>query len=729
MTDPIPPAAAPPAPPERFTAALAIARRDLVEFVRDRRTLFVTLLLPMVTYPIVALASALGLRTAVADIESRAATATLAVAVTGAEALPFAERLRAVAASPPRGGPAAADWPAGFEIEPLPDPVANRALASGAADVVVDAPAGTLAALDGDGTATVTARLSTSRDAEPGAARLWEALVANVAADTLARRARGAGLPRAFLEPLRVTFPDGPAAAPVAPSIGPTLVGSVLVLLAVLTLTGAFYPAIDAIAGEKERGTIETLLMAPCSTLQIVLGKFLAVFAITLATLAANVLSIAATGAAAVRMLPAGMSMEIAHPSAGSLATLVAFVGLAAIAAATCLAVTTASKSGKEAQNTLTPVILLVSALAGTALLPGLRGKAWLAAVPFAGQIVVSRLALVGPEGPGPGLPVPVLVALSLASAGALTALLLQGTALLLADEDILFRGPDAAPHGLARPARRKVPSVAQGAIPVVAGLALVWYLQGLAPGDLRLSIPLHQGIAVILPLVAMLAWQRVDTRTTLGLSSPARGPRGAVTLVGAGLIGAGLFFLSAALLLALGGGDGSPAVRDLTRRLLDLLGNTPWWLSAVLMVLLPAVAEETLYRGWVLAAFAGVSPSRGRAVAAVAAQAVVFALAHLLPERMPATFALGLATGALRVLTGSILPSIVLHAVHNAVPLVLVAMAGGPGGEQLAEIATGGATRLPPAVVAAAALAVVVGAGLVGFAARRGDRGRSAVR
>ena len=67
--------AAPPVPPPEDdvrvtgrTAALAIARRDLLEFVRDRRTLFVTLLLPMVTYPIVALSSALGVRTAVTDL-------------------------------------------------------------------------------------------------------------------------------------------------------------------------------------------------------------------------------------------------------------------------------------------------------------------------------------------------------------------------------------------------------------------------------------------------------------------------------------------------------------------------------------------------------------------------------------------------------------------------------------------------------------------------------------
>jgi hypothetical protein len=53
-TDPIP----------RGQVVRAIAHRDLLEFVRDRRTLFVTLLMPMAMYPVLALASTLGLRTA-----------------------------------------------------------------------------------------------------------------------------------------------------------------------------------------------------------------------------------------------------------------------------------------------------------------------------------------------------------------------------------------------------------------------------------------------------------------------------------------------------------------------------------------------------------------------------------------------------------------------------------------------------------------------------------------
>jgi hypothetical protein len=81
--------------------------------------------------------------------------------------------------------------------------------------------------------------------------------------------------------------------------------------------------------------------------------------------------------------------------------TVIAFVGLAALAAATCLAVTTASKSGKEAQNTLTPVILLVAALAGTALVPGLRSDGPLALVPFTGQVCVARDILTAPPDSG----------------------------------------------------------------------------------------------------------------------------------------------------------------------------------------------------------------------------------------------------------------------------------------------------------------------------------------
>lgn len=684
MTDPLaaPPAAAAGRTDSGFAAALAIARRDLLEFVRDRRTLVVTLLLPMVTYPIVAMSSALGVRSAVTDIEAQSAPAPLVVATSGPDAGLLAARIDAVIG---RGRPAddpSGAWPSKAAFIHGPPAQAIAAVEQGAADVWIDAPAGLVAALDGAGTVDMTVRFASQRPVERRVRDQFDATIRALAEDSRRRRVAAAGLPAEVLRPVRVRY-DGATSTPpavAADSVLPGLSAAILVLLTVLTMTGAFYPAIDAIAGEKERGTVETLLMAPCTTLSIVLGKFLAVYAVTLATLAANCLSIALTALVALRFLPAGAPLTLPGLAVGASVTIAAFAGMAAIAAATCLAVTTASKSGKEAQNTLTPVILLVAALAGTALVPGLQGDGPLALVPFAGQVLVARDAISGDSGGGlegmAAAALPLLV--SLASSLLVTWGLLRVTAWLLADEEILFRGPDAATGAFARPAPRDVPSILQGVAPVVAGIAGLWYLQGLQITDLLLGIPLHQAVAVLLPLGTMAWWQRVDRDATFALpgARPFSTAAGGMALGGV-LLGTGTFLLSAVVMLGLRGDGLSTEARELSARIVAFLLGHPWWVGLLLIALLPAVAEELLFRGWAQAALAGPSPSAVRNAAAVIGQAALFALAHLLPERMPSTFALGLVAGCLRLATGSLVPSMVCHAANNAMPLLLLRLAG----------------------------------------------------
>ena len=707
-----------------FGAAVSIARRDLLEFVRDRRTLFVTLLLPMVTYPLVALSSALGLRTAVSDLEARAAPTPLTVAMSGPEAGALAARIDGVVK---RGKPVTTGdipWPSAMSFLHGDPESAIAAVEDGAADVWIDAPEGIVSALDAEGTVDLDVRFPSRRTI--GRSReQFEGVIRGVAEAIRTSRVNRAGLPESILQPIRLRVLGETAGVPAVASetILPALTASILVLLSVLTMTGAFYPAIDAIAGEKERGTIETLLMAPCSTGSIVFGKFLAVYAVTLATLAANCLSIALTGAVGLRFLPA---VQLPALGAGAAVTVIAFVGLAALAAATCLAVTTASRSGKEAQNTLTPVILLVAALSGMALVPGFRGDGALALVPFMGQVMVARDTLTGTPDPNGGGITPALLPLllTLLSSALLTALLLRGTATLLTDEEILFRGPDATGGLLARPAPRVLPTVLQGIVPIVVGLAALWYVQAFTPENLLMGIPIHQGIAVLLPLLAMLAWQRVDVVRTLGLGLPRSVGRAVLAALGAASLGAGLFIVSAAVMLALQGTEVSPAIRSLSERLIGLIQQHPWWVSWTLMALVPPVAEELLFRGWLLSALSGERPTRGRLAAAVVVQAALFAVAHILPERMPATFSLGLVAGCLRVATGSLLPAVVLHSVHNSMPLLLLALAGGGVAEGGMEaLATGASTTLPAGALPAAFGLLALG-GMLVAAATWGRRG-----
>jgi ABC-type Na+ efflux pump permease subunit/membrane protease YdiL (CAAX protease family) len=696
-------------------AAIGVARRDLLEFVRDRRTLFITLLMPMVMYPVLALSSLLGLRTAISDIEARQQPRRLVVAVSGADAEPFAARVRdvvvAAAVDPP------ADWPAGVAVDVVgADDAANR-LDAGRADVWLHVGPHTVASLDGDGTVQLDVRVSAVRPVEGRVRGHFLAVVKAVADDARARRVARAGLAPTTLLPLAVDFVDGgPAAAESARGVVPTAAGAVLVLLALLTATGAFYPAIDAIAGEKERGTIETLLIAPCRARDIVFGKYLAVLAVTLATLAMNAVSIGLTGAVLARFVPPGfLGVGPAAIAGCAGVALVAYLGLASVAAGLCLAVTSASKSVKEAQNTLTPVIHL----------PGL-GTTALAAVPFAGQVAVAKSVLEVDDPPARAAEQARLaglrLAVSLASSGLVTWLLLRAATAAVTDEEILFRGPDAAATRGWRPARRLLPTPGQGVAAAAVGLAGLWYAQGLAPADLVRALPVQQALATLLPLALLGWWQRVDLGKTFRLHWPTdTAGRGLACLAAAATAGGVLFVVGAGAFLAIRGGHVSPEARELAARILALFAAVPLWAAWLLIAVLPAVCEEMFFRGWMLSAFAGGRPTPRRAAGAVVVQAACFAAFHLLPERMPQTFALGLLLGWMTLRSRSLLPAVLAHLAHNSVPLGLFMIASDADAARRATDAT---PSLPPGILAGAVGCLAVAIAVV-WLATRGPRRR----
>ena len=375
-------------------------------------------------------------------------------------------------------------------------------------------------------TVNLTAHVSDKYPASEKTRSQFESLIESFATQVREERMGVAGVPLSLFDPIKLIFEGKDPETVVADRrIMAPVAGAILVLLAVLTMTGSFYPAIDAIAGEKERGTIETLLIVPCRTQDIVFGKYLAIFGVTLATLAANVISIFLTILVSLKYFPDGSAdYYLQNIGLGALITLLSFIGLASVASAMSLAVTTASKSMKEAQNTLTPVILLISALAGVSLIPGISANQLVPMVPYTGQIVVSQNALTPPptkqevisesnqtDGESAALVqstssiVPLL--LTLFSSVAVTWVLLRGTTAMLADEDLLFRGPDAA-SGFSRPAHRLIPGIIHGGIALALGLAGLWYVQGLSPDSIVLAIPVQQ-LAVVAPLAILLLWQR----------------------------------------------------------------------------------------------------------------------------------------------------------------------------------------------------------------------------
>ena len=158
-------------------------------------------------------------------------------------------------------------------------------------------------------------------------------------------------------------------------SFGEQLGGMLPYLLIVLCLTGAMYPAIDIGAGEKERGTLETLLLTPISRFSIVLGKFFTVMTTGIITALIAVFSLVFWS----YIIGEIAGIEVVKRILTSVGTidlvliLMMLVPVSAIFAALLLAISIYARSFKEAQNYMGPMSMLGFFPVMVAMLPGIE--------------------------------------------------------------------------------------------------------------------------------------------------------------------------------------------------------------------------------------------------------------------------------------------------------------------------------------------------------------------
>ena len=203
------------------------------------------------------------------------------------------------------------------------------------------------------------------------------------------------GLPQSLIRPFDIKSQN------VAPpeKVGGNAVGGIIPYLFILfCFTGALYPAIDLTAGEKERGTMETILCSPVRRIDLVLGKFLLVLSASLATVVCSLLSMGvslvigglllsseikqATAGASAKASSMGGVLPLIDPL-GMVGVLVLVLPIAALFAALLLAISLSAKSTKEAQSLTTPLIVIIIIPAMFALLPGVELNLHLALVPI----------------------------------------------------------------------------------------------------------------------------------------------------------------------------------------------------------------------------------------------------------------------------------------------------------------------------------------------------------
>lgn len=262
--------------------------------------------------------------------------------------------------------------------------------------LAVEIPAGFEASLKDGGAKTVTLYHYEGELKSGLGASAVERFFRDLRESTVEKRLVARGLSGDVVKPFDVRRQN------VAPpeKVGGNFIGGIIpYIIIILCFTGAMYPAIDLTAGEKERGTMETLLCSPVHRVNIVLGKFLMVMTASLATMGLTMASTAVTLAAGATFFSGGRGAAAAQAATtaakGAVATVPSidpmgifgvFAMVAPVAvlfAALQLTIALAAKSYKEAQSYISPLIIVVIMPAMLGMLPGIELSAKTALVPI----------------------------------------------------------------------------------------------------------------------------------------------------------------------------------------------------------------------------------------------------------------------------------------------------------------------------------------------------------
>ncbi len=382
-------------PTPTWKATLLIAGEELRGSFRDRQTLIYTVVLPICMYPVlfwIMLQGALVLQGRRERTEVLVGLATTAPEQVPASLVSALERrqdsgaggsqrlelLRVVRPPRPLDQDAARAWLAAQDAEDAPDAVLWLP-GRGPSD---DAQRRAQLYFDGSDSLSRLARK-----------RLEERL------DDYLFRARNAASGRLGASPEDLV-PFEIEDANVAP--GRDMLAYILsfmlpMLLVVMCVMGAFFPAVDVTAGEKERSTAETTLLLPVPRVAIHQGKILAVCA---ASVLATVLNLTALGLSAEHLLSM-LSSELGLGLAGiPVVALIAVLPLALMFAffvsAVLVGVASMAATFKEGQALLGPVQMVFLLPAMVAVLPGLTLDLRWAVVPVVNVVLAFRSMLQG---------------------------------------------------------------------------------------------------------------------------------------------------------------------------------------------------------------------------------------------------------------------------------------------------------------------------------------------
>ncbi|GIV21418.1 MAG: sodium ABC transporter [Armatimonadota bacterium] len=386
--------------------------KELREVLRDRRVLFSTIVSPLLLTPM--LLWGIGMM-----VRQRQESARTVVIPAGVVA--------------PRGGEEfiTALKEGGFAVQTVENrQQAEAMLRSRRVKVVVLLEERFEEHLHNESTAKLVVLFDPLNDSSRDAVQRLKALTDSFSAVWLQRRLARRFIGSEFAQPLAVVTQAIKTESPVGNLVLSIILPYVIVLSAFF---GAVSPAFDLVAGEKERGTLETLLATPASRRQIVWGKFLTVVVVCMLAaifaMLGMMLAFAMPTSANIFAEQAG-KFGLSVPAMGAL--LVTLLPLTVFYSAMLVILSTFARNQKEAQTYLIPLSSLIVLPAVASMFVRTESGLWLAAIPVLNSAIIIKQVLTG-------IVNPTFLLVSLLLSGLVAVLTLQIATRLFERETVLL--------------------------------------------------------------------------------------------------------------------------------------------------------------------------------------------------------------------------------------------------------------------------------------------------
>jgi sodium transport system permease protein len=508
-----------------------------------------------------------------------------------------------------------------------------------------------------------------------------ERVLKNWRAELVRRNLDQRHVPRDVVEPFRTETTDIAEETRKRAAVWSKILPFIVLIWA---LTGAFYPAVDLCAGEKERGTLETLLCSPAERAEIVLGKLLTIMTFSIASSVLNLISMGVTGLLFVSQMQAmadgAMGFNLGPPPLSScLWLLLALIPISALFSALSLAIAAFARSSKEGQYYLLPLLLATLPLMLLPMMPAAELDWGTSLIPVTGVLLLLQSLIEGQYLQSLRFSASVIAVTFACCWFAIRWAIDQFN-----NESVLFRenerwGPGIWLRHLFRD-RRDTPTLAEAMLCCVL-LLIIHFFASLsigAPTD-WLSFAKTQAISLIAfiaapPLIMAVILTR-SPRQTLLLNLPSPWVILVVGLLAVIIHPAG-FAVSRAVQQLYPFNEEMLAQVHLFGSLLESMrSQTGIWGVILVIAILPAICEEIAFRGFILS---GLRHMGHRWGAIVICSAFFGATHGILQQSLPA-FALGIVLGYIAVQTESILACMLFHAIYNSMTVVFASLVSQP--------------------------------------------------